>query len=89
MYISEFFLSVCVDVDILFHTISFLGIYFIIKNIQENVSKNETTFKWSRTDTFQVCCMKTRSNKWSLDLFLGSEFLMSMRDWGGTQKEEP
>ena len=49
------FLSVCVDVDFLLHVVGFYGIYYIIKNIQENVSRNETKFKWSRTDTFQVC----------------------------------
>ena len=61
MHICEFFLSVCVDVDILLHIIGFLGIYYIIKNIQENVSKNKAKFRRSCTDTFQVCYIKTRS----------------------------
>ena len=54
------------DVDFLLHIVGFCGIYYNIKNIQENASKTETKFKGGRTDTFQVCYMKTRS-KWSLD----------------------
>ena len=49
------FLQVCVDVYFMLLIIGFCGIYFVIKNIQENVSRNETKFNWSRSDTFQVC----------------------------------
>ena len=43
------------DVDFLLHIICFCGIYNIIESIQENVSRNETKFRRSCTDTFQVC----------------------------------
>ena len=58
------FLLVCVDIDFLLHNICLCGIYYIIKNIQENVSRNETKFRGSCTDTFQVCFV------WSLILWL-------------------
>ena len=48
------FLSVCVDDDFLLHVIGFCGIYYIIKNIQKNVSRNKTKFRRSCSDTFQV-----------------------------------
>ena len=51
------------DVDILLHIIGFCGIYFIIKNLQENVSRNETKFNRSRTDTYQVSYMKPSTPK--------------------------
>ena len=59
----EFFHSVCVDVDILLHVICFCGIHFIIKNLQENVSKNENKFRRSRPDTFQVCLLYENKTK--------------------------
>ena len=52
IHIFEFFHSVCVDVDFLLHIIGFCGIYYVIKNLQENVSRNEIKINWSRTDTF-------------------------------------
>ena len=48
------FLSVCVDDDFLLHSIGFCCIYYFVKNIQENVSRNETKFRRSCTNTFQV-----------------------------------
>ena len=60
------FLSVCVDVDFLLHIIGFCGIYFIIKNIQENLSRYETKFRRSRTDTLQVRSFVIMSFDWSL-----------------------
>ena len=42
------------DVDFLLHIVGFCGIYLIIKNIQENLSRNETKFRRSCADTFQV-----------------------------------
>ena len=64
MHICEVFHSVCVDVDFLLHIIGFRDIDNIIKNLQENVSRNEIDFKWSFTNTFQVLLITFRLIKW-------------------------